>query len=154
MWWTPKHCNFKLAEGIEGTSVGKLVGHEIDEIEKLKGKLVDEAHHIMMEIEGEKGDKVYAALIPGMGATMMFLRHALLRLTLYNANFDEKHLELAEVQHTWLEVKGMGNDQGHAFPSGAPEWCIGCFVDNTHATSMYWAMGVPVWLVWKKLNVY
>lgn len=163
MWWTPKRSNFKLAEGIEGSTVGKLVGPEIDEIERLKGELVDETRRIMTEIQGEKGDKAYTALVPGMGGTNTFLQHALLGLTLYNTNFEEKRLELAEVQRAWLEVKGMTNyyrwkreryDQGHAFPSGAPEWCIGCFVDNSNAASMYWAMGVPVWLVRKKLDVY
>lgn len=163
MWWTPKRSCFKLVEGVEGTTAGKLVGREIEELVRLKCDLVEEAHRIMTEIEGEKGDKGYAALVPGMGATTTFLRHGALGLTQCSAGFDQKRLELAEVQRAWLEVKGMTNyyrwkrernDRGHAIPSGEPEWCMGCFVDNANAASMYWAMGVPVWLVQRKLDVY
>lgn len=143
--------------------MGKLFGPEVEEIERLKRELVEEAHRIMTEIQGERGEKAYAALVPGMGATTTFLRHGMLSLTMFNAGFDEKRLELAEVQRAWLEVKGMTNyyrwkreryDLGRAFPVGEPEWCMGCFVDNSNAASMYWAMGVPVWLVRKKLDVY
>lgn len=163
MWWVPSRVDFKLAEGIQDTHAGKLVGRTMGEIEKLKEELVKEAERVMTEIEGEKGDKAYSALVPGMGGSTSYMRHGWLSLSLYNAGFDETRLELAELQRACLEVKGMLNyyrwkreryDRGHAIPSGEPEWCIGCFVDNVNAASMYWSMGIPVWLVRKKIDVF
>ncbi|KAF7966041.1 hypothetical protein HWV62_40278 [Athelia sp. TMB] len=160
MWWQPSDKNFTHNATNADRSAGKLAGGRMRDIEALERELGREVEEIQAQIDSTSGAPT---IVPGVGPALARMRHTYAALTSLASGFDEKKLELAEFQRSWLELRGMANyynwkktrfDRGQRVGPATPEWCVGAYVENVQMATQYWVMGVPVWLVRDKLAAF
>lgn len=163
LWWTPTHENIRLPGSTLSSEIGYIYGPEMDAMATLKSALTKEAEVVMVKMRDGMGmGAVLPTLLPSLGSSAMFMRHAWLWLTDTAGTLEEKRLELVDFQRAWLELKGMVNyynwktrrwDNSQEPMPAKPEWVIGCVADDKSAATMFWTMGVPIWLVRDKVSV-
>lgn len=159
MWYTPTmDADFTLANARFANQEPGYVHLRLNaELSQLKTEICDEVIRILIESTGDQ------SIFPSqLSAGMTAVKHAWLILTSTAAAFDEKRLEFAEFQRSWLELKGMVDFRAwketcarnpSQSPSAEARRSIGCFVESLPVAMLLFDMGVPVWLVRDKMTV-
>jgi len=149
MWWLPGAEEFRASEGLHVGGVGFIAGANFDrldvEVHKLKG------------MTREFTDKVKSEDIPRfVNATYATMIHCWVRLAHSPGTFEEKCLEVSEVQRAWLEhwavmdyYKGRQRmmETRTEPPSGPIKQTVGCFTASIDVAQRCFVAGIPVWLI-------
>lgn len=81
-WWTSSHPDIKLPGAILSSKIRLIQVPEMAAIEELKGKLVKEAEGVLKKLGDDLGvGMILPMLLPGLGASVSFMRHTWLWLT-------------------------------------------------------------------------
>lgn len=160
MWYTAQPSDFTVTAGCADDKRPGYVHKRFEaELDGLRASLLEEVAGIDAELRQAQDATTTAGFLASASRCM---RHAWMYLTTYAAAFEEKRLELAEFQRTWLELKGLANfytwhrDRCDSVNDPVPreaERCVGCIVSNVPLAMMFHDMGVPVWLVREKFSV-
>lgn len=161
MWYTPSVSDFVMAQGpAEDRRPGYVHKGFEEELADLRDGLLRDVQRILEWLSAAQ-DGTHKSSRLRTASTC--LRHSWAILTSYGGTFDEKRLELAEFQRSWLELKGMVNylewereATQHPGPTAQPirlKDCIGCVVDNALIAMGLFEMGIPLWFVRDKMSV-
>lgn len=163
MWWEPKMTDFHhivvpgapSADFHRGLGTGFFRSREMDGMRDLYTSLQADVQETEFDTRF-----LWKVRLSDIRSTASFAHHAFRTLTGCPGTFDEKRLELAEFQRSWLELKGWANL--HAFTKARAqrqegavtvEECVGCFVESGGAASEIRQLGIPVWWVRPKIEV-
>jgi len=149
MWWLPREDEFRGSEGLHVGGVGLMWGDNFDQLDKEVHKLKDRTREILDRAKSEEIPRFMNAAY----ATMM---HCWVRLAHSPGTFEEKCLEVSEVQRAWLEhwaVMDYHNGRQRMMetrtepPSGPIKETVGCFTVSLDVAQRCFVSGVPVWLI-------
>jgi hypothetical protein len=149
MWWLPSEGEFRASEGLHVGGVGLMAGLNFErldeEVHKLKDRVRDVVDHIRKEDIPRFLNASYATML-----------HCWMRLAHSPGTFEEKSLEVSEVQRSWLElwaVMDYYNGRQRMMetrtepPSGPMKETVGCFTASIDVAQRCFAAGIPVWLI-------
>jgi hypothetical protein len=149
MWWLPRRDEFGASEGLHVGGVGLIRGENFDKLDAEVHKLKDWSR--------EFTDKVKKEDIPRfVNATYATMIHCWVRLAHSPGTFEEKCLEVSEVQRSWLEhwavmeyynVRQRMMETRTEPPSGPIKETVGCFTASIDVAQRCFVAGIPVWLI-------
>ena len=150
MWWMPTSAEFEQTEGMHIGGVGVIGGANM--------RLLDVEVHKLMERTRLVMDKRTKEDIPSfMRGTLATLIHTWVRFDGYPATFEEKCLELSEVQRAWLELwavldfyhsnRGDIIDNRTGPPQQEARDVMGCLTSLMDVAQRCFISEIPVWLI-------
>jgi hypothetical protein len=149
MWWLPRGDEFRAGEGLHVGGVGFLAGRNFEKLDEDVHWLKDRTREIIDSCKSED--------IPQfMNASYATMIHCWVRLAHSPGTFEEKCLEVSEVQRAWLEHWAVKDyyygcqrmmETRTEPPSGPTKEMVGCFTASIDVAQRCFVAGVPVWLV-------
>jgi hypothetical protein len=146
MWWTPCATDFEQSRETMIAGVGTIGGFHMRRMKKLKADLLEEVKGYLQVTHPKP------ILLESCFTAMV---HTWVRLDGYPATFEEKCLEAAEFQRSWLELRGaltwfskihhnmLVRSEGEADVLD----CMGVFTNNPVIAQECFSAGLPVWLL-------